>query len=193
MPRQKRQSPKKSKQQQLDTVVRALANGKTQVEAAHEAGVSSRSVQRWILNPEIQLRIVALQQELKAIKNPATLNQTQETSYTCQESEEDITLRIKILAPKALSCLETIIDNVEARSGDRIQAAKLILSQWERTQTPLAMHELNAVEVLVKSGFLPYEHLLRLKNAVNKLTDETREIFQYPSVVTSSVRSEVLN
>ncbi len=137
MPRQKRQSPKKSKQEQLNIVVRALANGKTQVEAAHEAGVSSRSVQRWILNPEIQLRIVALQQELKAIKNPATLNQTQQTSYTCQESEEDITLRIKILAPKALSCLETIIDNAEARSGDRIQAAKLILSQWERTHTKL--------------------------------------------------------
>jgi transposase-like protein len=193
MPRQKRQSPKKSKEDQLNIVVRALANGKTQVEAAHEAGVSSRSVQRWILNPEIQLRIVALQRELEAIKNSATLNQTQQTSHTCQESEEDITLRIKILAPKALSCLETIIDNPEARSGDRIQAAKLILSEWQRTQTPLAMHELNAVEVLVKSNFLPYEHLLRLKDAVNKLTDETRDIFQHPSVVTSSVRSKALN
>jgi transposase-like protein len=193
MPRQKRQSPKKSKEDQLNIVVRALANGKTQVEAAHEAGVSSRSVQRWILNPEIQLRIVALQRELEAIKNSATLNQTQPTSHTYQESEEDITLRIKILAPKALSCLEAIIDNAEARSGDRIQAAKLILSEWQRTQTPLAMHELNAVEVLVKSNFLPYEHLLRLKDAVNKLTDETREIFQHPSVVTSSVRSKALN
>ncbi len=62
MTRQKRQSPKKSKEEQLSIVVRALANGKTQVEAAHEAGLSTRSVQRWILAPEIQLQILALRQ-----------------------------------------------------------------------------------------------------------------------------------
>jgi hypothetical protein len=53
------------------------------------------------------------------------------------------------------------------------------------------MHELAAVETLVKSGFLSHEHLLRLKEAVHMLTEESRAIFQQTSV-TSGVGLEAV-
>lgn len=157
--------------------VSGIAKGLAPSQIAKLVGVSTRTVERWRKLPVFVAALDQIQGEVsRQVKVELVDNITSTTS------------RLENLASKSLDCLEQIIDNPEGRNSDRIQAAKLVLSEWQRTQTPV-MHELAAVETLVKSGFIPHEHLVRLKEAVHSLTDETRAIFKHPSVI-SVVRSE---
>ncbi len=165
------------KQQQA---VSGIAKGLTPSQIAKVVGVSCRTVERWRKLPEFVVALDQIQGEV-----------SRQVKVELVENVASINSRLENLASKSLDCLEQIIDNPEARSSDRIQASKLILAEWQRTQTP-TMHELAAVETLVRANYLPHEHLLRLKEAINTLTDETRAIFQQPSV-TPAVGAEALN
>lgn len=160
--------------------VSGIAKGLAPSQIAKVIGVSTRTVERWRKLPEFVTALGQIQGEV-----------SRQVKVELVENVTSVTSRLENLASKSLDCLEQIIDNPEARSSDRIQAAKLLLGEWQRTQTPV-MHELAAVETLVKSGFLSYGHLQRLKEAVETLTQESRTIFQQPSVL-SAARSEVLN
>ena len=164
---------------QLEAVA-GIAKGLATRQIAKVVGVSCRTIERWRKLPEFVAAITRIQGNASRQVEAELVS-----DITC------VTSRLENLASKSLDCLEQIIDNPEARNSDRIQAAKLVLSEWQRTQTP-TMHELAAIETLVNSGFLPYDHLLKLKDAVHRLTDESRAIFQQPSV-TSVVGSETLN
>lgn len=159
--------------------VSGIAKGLSSSQIAKVVGVSSRTIERWRKLPEFIATLAQIQGEVsRQVKVEVIEHVTSKNS------------RIENLGSKCFDCLEQIIDNPESRTSDRIQAAKLLLSEWQRAQTP-TIHELAAVETLVKSGFLPHEHLERLKEAVHALTEETRVIFQQPSV-TSVVRSEAV-
>jgi hypothetical protein len=164
---------------QLEAVA-GIAKGLATRQIAKVVGVSSRTVERWRKLPEFVAALAQIQGEV-----------SRQVKVELVENVTSINSRLENLASKSLDCLEQIIDNPETRNSDRIQAAKLVLSEWQRTQTP-TMHELAAIETLVNSGYLPYDHLLKLKDAVHRLTDESRAIFQQPSV-TSVVGSETLN
>lgn len=159
--------------------VSGLAKGLTTRQIAKNVGVSSRTVERWQKLPEFVAALAQIQNEV-----------SRKVSVDVVESVASVNSRLQNLALKSLNCLEEIVDNREARSGDRIQASKIILSEWQRMQTPV-LHEITAVETLVKSGFLPYGHLEKLQKAVAALTEESQAIFQHPS--TSVVGSEALN
>jgi hypothetical protein len=163
---------------QLEAVA-GIAKGLATRQIAKVVGVSSRTVERWRKLPEFVAAITRIQGNASRQVEAELVS-----DITC------VTSRLENLASKSLDCLEQIIDNPEARNSDRIQAAKLLLNEWQRAQPPV-MHELAAIETLVNSGFLPYDHLLKLKDAVHRLTDESRAIFQQPSV-TSVVRSEAV-
>ena len=150
--------------------VSGIAKGLAPSQIAKVVGVSTRTIERWRKLPEFVAALIQIQGEA-----------SRQVKAELVKEVSSIGSRLENLASKSLDCLEEIIDNPESRSSDRIQAAKLLLTEWQRTQTPV-MHELQAVETLVKSGYLPHEHLLRLKEAVDTLTDETRAIFQQPPV-----------
>jgi DNA-directed RNA polymerase specialized sigma24 family protein len=164
---------------QLEAVA-GIAKGLATRQIAKVVGVSSRTVERWRKLPEFVAAITRIQGNASRQVEAELVS-----DITC------VTSRLENLASKSLDCLEQIIDNPETRNSDRIQASKIILSEWQRSQTP-ATDELRAVKVLVESGFLSYEQLQRLKAAVDTLTQESRAIFQQTSV-TSVVRSETLN
>lgn len=160
--------------------VAAILKGLRPGQIAKLVGVSVRTIERWRKLPEFAAAISRIQE-----------NATRQVEIELVKDASNLNSRLEHLASKSLDCLEEILGNPEARSSDRVQAAKLLLCEWQRTQTPV-MHELAAVETLVKSGFLSYEHLQRLREAVEMLTQESRAIFQQPSV-TSAVRPEALN
>ena len=159
--------------------VSGIAKGLAPSQIAKVVGVSSRTVERWRKLPEFVAALSQIQGEV-----------SRQVKVELVENVTSITSRLENLASKSLDCLEQIIDNPEARNSDRVQAAKLVLSEWQRAQTP-TMHELAALEVLVKADYFPYEYLERLQKAVKALTEESRTIFQQPSV-TSVVRSEAV-
>lgn len=160
--------------------ISGVVQGLPSSQIAKTIGVSTRTLERWRKIPEFAAAITRIQGSA-----------SRQVEAELVSNVTSVTSRLENLASKSLDTLEQILDNPEARSSDRIQAAKLLLGEWQRTQTPV-MHELAAVETLVKSGFLSYGHLQRLKEAVETLTQESRTIFQQPSVL-SAARSEVLN
>ncbi len=165
--------------QQLEAVAE-VARGVSLPEIAKKLKISTRTVQRWAKLPEF---IAAHNDIQNKVSRQVKANVVDELA--------SISSRLENLASKSLDSLERILDDPESRATDRVQAAKLLLNEWQRAQPPV-MHELVALEVLVKSGFFSFEHLQRLKAAVETLTQESRAIFQQPSV-TSVVGSETLN
>jgi hypothetical protein len=164
---------------QLEAVA-GIAKGLAPSQIAKVVGVSSRTVERWRKLPEFVSTLAQIQGEV-----------SRQVKVELVENVTSINSRLENLASKSLDCLEEILNNRESRNADRIQAAKLLLNEWQRAQPPV-MHELAAVETLVKSGYLSYEHLQRLQKAAAALTEESRTIFQQPSVI-PAVGSEVLN
>jgi hypothetical protein len=160
--------------------VSGLSKGLTPNQISKVIGVSSRTIQRWAKQPEFVAALNQIQGEV-----------SRQVKAEVVEEVASVNSRIENLAVKSLDFLEQLIENPEARTSDRVQASKLILSEWQRVQPPV-MHELLALETLVKSGYFSYQHLQRLKEAVETLTQESRAIFQQPSVA-SVVGSEVLN
>ena len=138
--------------------VSGIAKGLAPSQIAKIIGVSTRTVERWQKLPEFIAALAQIQSEVsrqlkvEVVKNVSSINS-----------------RLENLASKSLDCLEQILDNPDARSSDRIQAAKLLLNEWQRTQAP-PMHEIVAVEVLVKAGWLSYGHLEKLQKAMTTLT-----------------------
>jgi hypothetical protein len=180
--RQNRQSLKKSKNEQLDIVIKALANGKSQGEAAHEAGISTRSLQRWILIPEVKLRILALQEENQRARALSQENQqSQPKNYQSQEFGEDVPSQIKRLIPLGINCLENILTSEDSRTADKLQAIKLLLHQWERLQTPKLPSEIEAIKTLVDADYLPYHHLVKISESLNSFNESCRDILNNDS------------
>jgi hypothetical protein len=160
--------------------VSGIAKGLSPSQIAKDISVSTRTLERWKKTPQFVAALSQIRGEV-----------SRQVKAEVVEDVVSITSRLENLASKSLDRLEEIIDNPEARNGDRVQAAKLLLNEWQRTQPPV-MHELVAVEALVRSGFLSHEHLLRLKEAVDRLTLESQSILRQP-LVTSDVGSEALN
>jgi transposase len=166
--------------QQLEAVAE-VARGVSLPEIAKKLKISTRTLQRWAKLPEFI-----------AARNDIQNKVSRQVKADVVDELASISSRLENLASKSLDCLEQILDNPESRNADRVQAAKLLLNEWQRTQTP-TMHELVAIESLARANFLSREHVVRLKEAVERLTLESQAIFRHPSAATSSLNSEALN
>ncbi|HEY9892157.1 MAG TPA: helix-turn-helix domain-containing protein [Candidatus Sericytochromatia bacterium] len=131
---------------QLEAIA-GISRGLTPSQIGKALGISSRTIERWWKLPEFVATLTQIQSEV-----------SHRVKVELVEDVTSISSRIENLASKSLDCLEQIIDNPEARNGDRIQAAKLLLNEWQRSQTP-AMHELTAVEILPFTDVRPITRL----------------------------------
>ena len=116
--------------------VSGIAKGLSPKRIAKAIGVSTRTVERWQKVPEFVAALAEIQTQV-----------FRQAKAGAAENILSVNSRLENLASKSLDCLEGIIDNHEARGSDRIQAAKIILTEWQRCQPPL-MHELAATEAL---------------------------------------------
>ena len=157
--------------------VSGIAKGLATRQIAKVVGVSCRTIERWRKLPEFVAAITRIQGNASRQVEAELVS-----DITC------VTSRLENLASKSLDCLEQIIDNPEARNSDRIQASKIILSEWQRSQPP-ALHELAALESLIKAGYLSRAHLEKMREAVDLLTNQCRTILHEPTS-TSVVGSE---
>jgi hypothetical protein len=131
MPRQRRQSQKKSKAEQVDTVVRFLHSGRTQAEAAVAAGVNIRTVQRWVADPEVGARLADLQKQTDAIikSDPIVLavadirSQVQEI-LDYRDSQRSFALEMGLVVKKATGVILAAVERLE-QSPDELNARNL--------------------------------------------------------------------
>jgi transposase-like protein len=125
MSRQRRQSQKRSKSEQLEIVVRFLNAGKTQAEAAAAAGVNVRTVQRWVADPQIKLRLAEFQQQTDAIvkSDPMVLTVTQVREQVQQilsyrEAQANFANQMGLVVQKSSAVLLNAIDRIEANPDE---------------------------------------------------------------------------
>jgi hypothetical protein len=122
--------------------VSGIAKGLTPSQIGKVIGVSSRTIQRWLKLPEFVDAISQIQSEI-----------SHRVKVEVVEDVISISSRLENLASKSLDCLEQIIDNPEARTSDRVQAAKVLISNWQQMQPPV-MSELEAVKILVEANWI---------------------------------------
>jgi hypothetical protein len=115
-----RQSPKKSKAEQVETVVRLINAGKTQAQAAAATGVNLRTVQRWIADPEVKSRLAATQREVKVIaqSDPVVLTVTDIRSQVQEildyrDSQRSFAVEMGTVIQKATLVLLRAVERLE--------------------------------------------------------------------------------
>lgn len=111
---------KKSKAEQIETVIRLLNKGKTQAEAAQAIGVNIRTVQRWVAQSEVKERLIATQKEVKAIaySDPIVLSVTDVRAQVQEildyrDSQRNFAMEMGLVVRKATGILLQAVERIE--------------------------------------------------------------------------------
>lgn len=145
----------------ISAILKGLAPG----QIAKLVGVSTRTLERWRKLPEFAAAISRIQE-----------NASRKVEVELVKDATNLSCRLERLASKSLDTLEQILDNPEVRTSDRVQAAKLLLTEWQRAQPPV-IDEFAALGTLITAGYLPHEYLLKFKESLDNFTDQTRTLF----------------
>ena len=120
-----RQNPKKSKADQIETVIRLVNAGQTQAQAAAAVGVNLRTVQRWLSQPEVKQRLVAIQNEAKAIVqlDPVLVSVLDirgqaEEILSYRDSQRNFALQMGLVVQKSTNVLLRAVERLEASSDE---------------------------------------------------------------------------
>jgi transposase len=128
MSQKPRQKPKKSKAEQIETLIRLINSGKTQSAAATAIGVNIRTVQRWLADPAVRERLVSIQQEASAIaqSDPVVLSVTDiraqvQEILNYRDSQRSFALEMGLVIQKSTAVLLKAVEKLE-QNPDEISA-----------------------------------------------------------------------
>lgn len=146
-----RQKSKKSRAEQIETVIRFLNLGKTQAQAAAAVGVNLRTVQRWLTQPEVKGRLAAIQNEAKAIaqSDPVVVTvldiQAQaEEILSYRDGQKAFAVQMGFLVQKSTALLLKTIERLESNPDELsarsippliravVDAAEKVSNSWAR-------------------------------------------------------------
>jgi hypothetical protein len=97
-----------------------FSEGLTSNEIATRLKVSVRTIQRWQKLPEFIKAVTDIHQKA--------------TQTTVETTASNISNRIQSLLPKALNCIESLLDDPDARAADKLRACNLVGSWAGLTQ-----------------------------------------------------------
>jgi hypothetical protein len=100
-----------------------FSEGLTSNEIATRLKVSIRTIQRWQKLPEFIKAVTDIHQKA--------------TQTTVETTASNISNRIQSLLPKALNCIESLLDDPDARAADKLRACNLVGSWAGLTQQKL--------------------------------------------------------
>ena len=152
MSQEKRQKPKKSKAEQIETLIRLINSGKTQSATATALGVNIRTVQRWMSDPSVRERLISIQQETNAITqtDPVVLSvadirsQVQEI-LDYRNSQRSFALEMGAVVHKATVVLLRAVEKLEQNPDEMsartipqllravVDAADKVSNAWSRS------------------------------------------------------------
>jgi transposase len=123
-------------------ILDVLTKGGTQREAAEVAGISIRTLQRWLKTPEFR--------QIETKINFAVQKQTEALA-------DEVTEQLESLTPIALSVVREILENSESRSVDRLKAASLVIEWWQKQKYSnhkdiLLQHLIDSFKEILLSG-----------------------------------------
>jgi transcriptional regulator with XRE-family HTH domain len=144
-----------------------LARGYSQEEAGKAVGASRRTVSRWLQQEDFRNLSYGL-----VGRASATPQLPQQTSERRRQPSKLIP---EDLIEDALSAIQSILIDPEARVCDRIKAASLV-GQWVGLGQPAKMVELEALKVLVEARWCPDEALEVLIDASAELEEKMKNV-----------------
>jgi len=119
------QSPKKSKAEQIETVIRFINAGKTQAQAAAAVGVNLRTVQRWLTQPEVKGRLATIQNEARAISqsDPVVVSVVDiraqvEEILSYRDAQKNFALQMGLVVQKSTTVLLKAVERLEANPDE---------------------------------------------------------------------------
>jgi hypothetical protein len=146
-----RQNPKKSKTDQIEAVIRLVNAGQTQAQAAAAVGVNLRTVQRWLSQPEVKGRLVAIQNEAKVIAqlDPVVVSVVDirgqaEEILSYRDSQRNFALQMGLVVQKSTDVLLKAVERIEKNPDELsvrsippliravVDAADKVSSSWAR-------------------------------------------------------------
>lgn len=146
-----RQKPKKTKAEQIETVIRLINAGKTQAAAATAIGVNVRTVQRWLTEPTVKERLISIQQEANAIAqtDPVVLSVTDirvqvQEILDYRNSQRSFALEMGAVVQKATAVLLKAVEKLEENPDEMsartipqllravVDAADKVSNAWSR-------------------------------------------------------------
>ena len=125
MSQKPRQSPKRSKAEQLETVIRFVNSGKTQSQAAAAVGVNPRTVQRWLAEPKVKERLVSIQKEARAIaqSDPVVVSVVDiraqvDEILSYRDAQKNFALQMGLVVQKSTAVLLKAVERIEGNPDE---------------------------------------------------------------------------
>jgi hypothetical protein len=150
---------------QLEAVA-GISKGLTPSQIATVIGVSARTVERWQKLPEFVATLAQIQSEV-----------SHRVRVEVVEDVSSISSRLENLASKSFNYLEAIVEDEDARTSDRVQAAKVLISNWQQMQPP-KMAELEALQVLIQADWINDDAINVLVKSWENLSSEMKKVLR---------------
>jgi transcriptional regulator with XRE-family HTH domain len=145
-----------------------LSQGFSHQEVADACKVSRRTILRWLNQNDFKnLSFGLIHRQRSGQQVPQRLENTKSTN---QSSDN---LRVPDLIPDALRAVRDILQNPDARNGDRLAAASLV-GKWSGLEGRGKIHELEAVRVLIDQEWISEEASAVIFDARNELIEKIR-------------------
>jgi maltodextrin utilization protein YvdJ len=146
--------------------VSGISKGLTPSQIATVIGVSARTVERWQKLPEFIATLAQIQSEV-----------SHRVRVEVVEDVASISSRLENLASKSFNYLEEIVDDEEARTSDRLQAAKVLIANWQQMQPP-RMSEMESLKVLIEANWIDDNAINVLVKSWETLSSEMKDVLR---------------
>jgi transcriptional regulator with XRE-family HTH domain len=145
-----------------------LSQGFSHQEVADACNVSRRTILRWLNQNDFKnLSFGLIHRQRSGQQVPQRPENAKSTNQRLGN------LRVSDLVPDALAAVQDILQNPDARNGDRLAAASLI-GKWAGFETRGRIHELEAIRVLVDQEWISEEAVTVIFDAKNELIERIK-------------------
>lgn len=150
---------------QLEAIA-GISRGLTPSQIGKALGISSRTIERWWKLPEFVATLTQIQSEV-----------SHRVRVEVVEDVASISSRLENLASKSFNYLEEIVDDEEARTSDRLQAAKVLIANWQQMQPP-RMSEMESLKVLIEANWIDDNAINVLVKSWETLSSEMKDVLR---------------
>lgn len=145
-----------------------LGKGHSQQETADLIGISRRTIVRWLKQEDFKSLCYGL-----IGRSPSPQQPPQRSPERHKQSD---TLTAQDLVDDALTAVKDILQDPDSRNVDRLKAAALV-GDWVGLGDRERMQELEAMRVLIESGWLPHHVVDSIAEAAEFFELRAKEAF----------------
>jgi transcriptional regulator with XRE-family HTH domain len=163
-----------------------LARGYSQSEAGKAVGASRRTVSRWLQQEDFR----NLSYSMVGRTSPAPQQVPQQAPQRPPESRRQPSkLTAEDLVEDALTAIQSILIDPDTRVSDKIKAAALV-GQWTGLGQPAQMLEMQALKILVETGWCSDEVLETLIDGSAELEKRMKNVLSQETGIKKTLLQE---